>query len=313
MTASADRRRRSTTLGGIAGLVAVVSVVVVSIVSYSTLRTSEEGRAPEVDRRESVSFPSTPNAVVGVVDDLDRLTSIAVFALDPSGAGGSIVTVPVNADQTNGFGSERLPISRQPYSPGNEEHELRLLSELEPLLTLTIERAAVIGPDELAELLDAVGPIDVDLPERVVDSDRPGSGFVAREGNHFVLNGRPYYFAGCNNYYQMVYAADPGLRHYVDEVQDEAIAMELTVLRTWAFNDGADEWNALQITPGVYQEYVFQGLDYVLHRADQVGLRLILSLVNYWSDYGGMDQYIEWSPTATTRDDFYVDPDCRRR
>jgi hypothetical protein len=182
MTASADRRRRSTILGAVAGLVAVISVVVVSIVSYSTLRTSEEGRAPEVDRRESVSFPSTPNAAVGVVDDLDRLTSIAVFALDPSGAGGSIVTVPVNADQTNGFGSVRLPISRQPYSPGNEEHELRLLSELEPLLTLTIERAAVVGPDELAELLDEVGPIDVDLPERVIDSDTPGSGFVARDG-----------------------------------------------------------------------------------------------------------------------------------
>lgn len=137
------------------------------------------------------------------------------------------------------------------------------------------------------------------------------NGFVAREGNHFVLDGLPYFYAGCNNYYQMVYAADPGLRHHVNEVQDEAVTMGLTVLRTWAFNDGADEWNALQTSPGTYQEYVFQGLDYVVHRANQIGLRLILPLVNYWSDYGGMDQYVEWSPSATTRDDFYIDASCR--
>ena len=119
MTASADRRRRSTIVGAVAGLVAIIAVVAVSIVSYRTLRTSEEGRSPEVDVRDSVSFPSTPNAVLGVVDDLDRLTSIVVLTLDPSGVGGSIVTIPVNADQTNGFGPTRLPISRQPYTPGN--------------------------------------------------------------------------------------------------------------------------------------------------------------------------------------------------
>ena len=34
----------------------------------------------------------------------------------------------------------------------------------------------------MADLLDAVGPVDVDLPERVVDSDTSGSGLVARAG-----------------------------------------------------------------------------------------------------------------------------------
>ena len=182
MTASAVRRRRSTVFGAVAGFAAIVAVIIVAIVAYSTLRSSEEGRAPEVDVRDRVSFPSTPNAVIGVVDALDRLTSIAVLTLDPSGAGGSIVTIPVNADQTNSFGPERLPISRQPYTPGDEQQEAQLISELEPLLTLTIERASILGPDGLAELLDGVGPIDVVLPERVVDSDTPGSGLVVAEG-----------------------------------------------------------------------------------------------------------------------------------
>jgi len=137
------------------------------------------------------------------------------------------------------------------------------------------------------------------------------TGIVSVSGVRFMLNGVPFFYAGCNNYYQMVYAADPELRPFVEEVQAEAAGLELTVLRTWAFNDGASQWNALQTSPGVYQEYVFEGLDHVLQLADQYGLRLILTLVNNWDDYGGMNQYVAWSGTADDHDDFYSDDSCR--
>lgn len=182
MTASAERRRRSTIVGAVAGFVGVLAIIAVSMVAVTTLRSSEEGRSPEVDERVIVSFPSTPNALIGVVDDLDRLTSLAVLTLSPAGVGGSVAVIPVNADQTNGFGPSRLPISRQPYTPGDEELERLLQFELEPLLTLTIERVAVMGPDELAGLLAPLGAIEVDLPEAVIDSDTSGSGIVVLEG-----------------------------------------------------------------------------------------------------------------------------------
>jgi len=182
VTANVERRRRFTIVGAILGLVGVLAVVGVSVVAVATLRTSQEGRAPETDQREVVSFPETPNALIGVVDDLDRLSSIAVLTLDPSGVGGNIVLVPVNVDQTNGFGPLRLPVSRQPYTPGDVDQAAELVTELEPLLTLTIERSAVAGPVELAALLEPFGEVDVDLPEGVVDSDTPGSGLVARRG-----------------------------------------------------------------------------------------------------------------------------------
>ena len=137
-------------------------------------------------------------------------------------------------------------------------------------------------------------------------------GVVAVDGNRFVLHGQPYYYAGTNCYYLMVFAADVDLRDDVDEVLEDAADLGLTVVRTWAFNDGASEWNALQISPGVYQEHVFQGLDYVLHKADQVGIRLILPLVNNWDDYGGMNQYVAWSATASQHDDFYTDASCKQ-
>src|SRR5262249_4330335 len=33
--------------------------------------------------------------------------------------------------------------------------------------------------------------------------------------------------------------------------------------------------------------------------------------VNNWPDYGGMDQYVEWSQSAAAHDDFYTDPLCK--
>jgi hypothetical protein len=182
MTASAAVRHRATQLGGLAAVGALILFVVVMVIAVTTLRTSKEGRAPEADNRVVVAFPQTPNAVVGIVDDLDRLASLAVLTLDPGGVGGSVVVVPVNVDTTNGFGPTRRPLSREPYPPGDESQTARLATGLEPLLTLTIERSVVLGPDELAALLEPLAPFEVDLPEPVVDSDTTGSGIVVEDG-----------------------------------------------------------------------------------------------------------------------------------
>lgn len=36
----------------------------------------------------------------------------------------------------------------------------------------------------------------------------------------------------------------------MQEVLDDAMRLRMSVIRCWAFCDGADEWNALQPTPG---------------------------------------------------------------
>ena len=138
----------------------------------------------------------------------------------------------------------------------------------------------------------------------------PVEEFVRVVDGGFSFEGRPVHVAGVNCYYLMTFAADPALRPRVDEVLTEARDMGLTLIRTWGFNDGSG-WNALQTAPGVYDETVFLGLDYVLDRCRALGLRVVLPLVNNWVDYGGMDQYVAWSPTATTHDQFYTDSNCR--
>ena len=136
--------------------------------------------------------------------------------------------------------------------------------------------------------------------------------FVETRGIEFYLNDKPFHFIGTNCYYLMVYAADQNLRPHVDQVLEDAAAMGIKVVRTWAFNDGEDQWNALQTAPGEYQENVFCGLDYVLEKANSLNLRLILPLVNNWDDYGGMNQYVDWSSTVTKHDDFYTDANTKQ-
>ncbi|PHT33975.1 Mannan endo-1,4-beta-mannosidase 3 [Capsicum baccatum] len=96
----------------------------------------------------------------------------------------------------------------------------------------------------------------------------------------------------------------------VTEVLKDASAAGLSVCRTWAFSDGGDR--ALQISPGVYDERVFQGLDFVISEAKKYGVRLILSFANQWNDFGGKAQYVQWARNAgayiSNDDDFFTHP-----
>lgn len=79
------------------------------------------------------------------------------------------------------------------------------------------------------------------------------------------------------------------------QILDDAKAMGLTVIRTWAFSNGPLEWHGVQRYPGVYDEATLVGLDFALHQASLRGIRIVLALANYWQHYGGTDQYNIWS------------------
>jgi mannan endo-1,4-beta-mannosidase len=135
----------------------------------------------------------------------------------------------------------------------------------------------------------------------------PSQGFVRREGTRLAIDGQSFYFAGANQYY-LFYKS----RKMIDEVLEDAAHMGLTVMRTWAFCDG--EYNdgfCFQPKPRVYDENTFRNLDYAIHKASTLGIRLILTFVNNWDAFGGMNAYVRWSPTARTHDDFYSDPETK--
>ncbi|XP_026434336.1 mannan endo-1,4-beta-mannosidase 1-like [Papaver somniferum] len=138
------------------------------------------------------------------------------------------------------------------------------------------------------------------------------SGFVTTKDTQFLLHGSPFLFNGFNSYWMMHVAAEPTERYKILNVFRDASAAGLTVCRTWAFSDGSNQALDLQISPGVYDERVFQALDFVIAEARKYGIRLIMSLVNNYNDYGGRPQYAQWAKSAgvqiSSDDDFYTNP-----
>lgn len=80
--------------------------------------------------------------------------------------------------------------------------------------------------------------------------------FVQRDGKQFLLAGQPLYINGWNSYWLMANSVDESTRPRVDAVLHAGASLGLTVCRTWAFND--DGYQALQTSPGTYDESVFQ-------------------------------------------------------
>jgi hypothetical protein len=172
MTAIAQRRTRRTVIAAATALGLVIVASVLFTVGVVTLSNSQEGEAVGVDTRPTETFPTTPNALLAVTDDAGRLASVVMMTLLPEGQGGSIVTVPVNADATSGFGLQRRPLNES-FDQSDPE---AFVAMVEDMLSITIERSAVVDPAELEALLEPLGSVQVVLPDAVIDTDAIDTG-----------------------------------------------------------------------------------------------------------------------------------------
>lgn len=145
----------------------------------------------------------------------------------------------------------------------------------------------------------------------ILPFSQPRMSFMERNGSHFVVDGNELYVNGWNSYWLMDQSVDDFNRHRVKKMLRKGAEMGLTVVRTWAFNDGG--YNALQQLPGIFDERVFRALDFVIVEARRNELRLIFSLVNNLNAFGGKVQYVEWAQAAginvgSSNDSFFSDP-----
>ncbi|KAJ6710187.1 MANNAN ENDO-14-BETA-MANNOSIDASE 1 [Salix koriyanagi] len=133
--------------------------------------------------------------------------------------------------------------------------------------------------------------------------------FAKTNGTHFVMNNRPLYLNGFNAFWMMYMSSDPSTRTKVTSAFQQASKHGMNIARTWAFSDGGND-KPLQISPGIYNEDMFEGLDFVVSEARKHGIYLILSLVNNFKDYGGISQYVEWArergQQLSDNDEFYT-------
>lgn len=144
------------------------------------------------------------------------------------------------------------------------------------------------------------------LPQAVAATTEMNGSFVETDGHQFQLDGQPFTMVGSNNFWMSYLYWDKSL---VDSVMQTATELGFNTLRTWGFGSGSQY--LYQPAPGEYNEEAFKRMDYIIKRASDYGLKLIVALTNYWADFGGMPQFVDWSDTATERDDFYTDDACK--
>ena len=109
----------------------------------------------------------TPTALLGVVDDDGRLTSVVVLVLAPNGVGGSIVVLPASADARSG---SVTIASRSPRpTPCVDPRRSPSRPRRSPGSRSTSSRSSTQA--RLAEIVAPLGELEVDLPADVVDDD----------------------------------------------------------------------------------------------------------------------------------------------
>jgi mannan endo-1,4-beta-mannosidase len=133
------------------------------------------------------------------------------------------------------------------------------------------------------------------------------SSFVERDGSELVVDGEPTYFNGAANL-ALTQPAETS-REQVDAQLQAMAEMDINVLRTAAFGSGTED--SLQPEPGTFNEAAFEHLDYVVAKAAEHGIRLILPLTSYHDDFGGIPQYVEWVG-AENEADFYLNDEAQR-
>ncbi len=135
--------------------------------------------------------------------------------------------------------------------------------------------------------------------------------FVRVEGSNFMIGDDPYFFVGINFWQGAYLGANlvPGGR--------ERLIRELNLLKSYGIHNlrimAATEQSsmlmsvfpAFQVSPGIYNEELLKGLDYLLDEMRKRKMRAVMVMNNYWQWSGGMAQYLNW-----VTGDSIIDPDA---
>ena len=125
-------------------------------------------------------------------------------------------------------------------------------------------------------------------------------GFVERKNASFVLDGKEYRYVGTNFWYGAILASEGqgGDRARLLRELDKLHEMGLDNLRILVGSDGkrgvmTKVEPTLQESPGVYNDTILAGLDYLLQQMGERGMKAVLYLNNAWEWSGGYGFYLE--------------------
>ena len=124
--------------------------------------------------------------------------------------------------------------------------------------------------------------------------------FVTVKDGHFVRDGRLYYYVGTNFWYGAILGSEGqgGDRKRLGRELDAMKRMGIDNLRILVGSDGERGVKTkveptLQVRPGVYNDTILAGLDYLLMEMGRRGMVAVLYLNNSWEWSGGYGFYLE--------------------
>ena len=126
------------------------------------------------------------------------------------------------------------------------------------------------------------------------------TGFVKVKDGHFVRHGQPYYYVGTNFWYGAILGSEGqgGDRKRLCRELDKMKSLGIDNLRILVGSDGKRGVKTkveptLQEAPGVYNDTILAGLDYLLMQMDKRNMVAVLYLNNSWEWSGGYGYYLE--------------------
>ncbi|WP_300724887.1 beta-galactosidase [uncultured Bacteroides sp.] len=126
--------------------------------------------------------------------------------------------------------------------------------------------------------------------------------FVYVKDGQFIRHGKPYYYVGTNFWYGAILGSEGtgGNRTRLCQELDSLKALGIDNLRILVGADGqrgvpTKVEPTLQTAPGVYNDTILAGLDYLLAEMNKRDMLAILYLNNSWEWSGGYGMYLEWS------------------
>lgn len=126
--------------------------------------------------------------------------------------------------------------------------------------------------------------------------------FITQKEGHFFKGNKPYYFIGTNYWYGAILGStgQGGNRERLGKELDFMKANGITNLRVLVGADGPSGQEvkirpSLQLAPGVYNDTIFDGLDYLMVELEKREMHVVLFLNNSWEWSGGYGQYLSWT------------------
>ena len=131
------------------------------------------------------------------------------------------------------------------------------------------------------------------------------SPFVQIKSGSFERNNSPYFFMGAN-FWQGMNLGAPGLgrRNQLVSELDQMKNLGIKQLRILALSEGPDSAPyriipAVQNTPGIMNEDLLKGLDFLLVEMKKRDMTAVVCLANFWPWSGGFAQWVSWADASS--------------